>query len=52
VHRDIKPENIMGDPINPFLPGTKLGFAQEHLIGFEQQLLHGFVLSLRYLQRG
>jgi carboxypeptidase family protein len=39
------------DPTNPILPGTKLGFAQEHLIGFEQQLSHGFVLSVRYLDR-
>jgi len=39
------------DPSNPILPGTKLGFAQEHIIGFEQQLPHGFVLSLRYMDR-
>src|SRR5262249_52656525 len=28
------------DPSNPIFPGTKLGFAQEHVIGFEQQLPH------------
>ncbi|MDD5543046.1 MAG: carboxypeptidase regulatory-like domain-containing protein [Acidobacteriia bacterium] len=36
---------------NPINPGTKLGFAQEHMIGFEQQLPHGFVLSARYIDR-
>jgi hypothetical protein len=39
------------DPSNPILPGTKLGFAQEHLIGFEQQLPKNFVLSVRYIDR-
>ncbi|MBZ5538366.1 MAG: carboxypeptidase regulatory-like domain-containing protein [Acidobacteriia bacterium] len=39
------------DAVNPILPGTKLGFAQEHMIGFEQQLPHGFVLSARYIDR-
>ena len=39
------------DPSNPILPGTKLGFAQEHVIGFEQQLPHNFVLSVRYIDR-
>jgi hypothetical protein len=39
------------DPSNPILPGTKLGFAQEHIIGFEQQLPRNFVLSARYLNR-
>jgi hypothetical protein len=28
-----------------------LGFVQEHVIGFEQQLPHEFVLSVRYLDR-
>jgi len=36
---------------NPILPGTKLGFAQEHVIGFEQQLPKNFVLSIRYQDR-
>lgn len=39
------------DPTNPILPGTKLGFAQEHVIGFEQQLPKNFVLSVRYQDR-
>jgi hypothetical protein len=39
------------DPESPILPGTKLGFAQEHVIGFEQQLPHNFVVSFRYLDR-
>ncbi|HEV7474295.1 MAG TPA: TonB-dependent receptor [Pyrinomonadaceae bacterium] len=39
------------DPSNPILPGTKLGFAQEHVIGFEQQLPKNFVFSLRYQDR-
>lgn len=39
------------DPHNPILPGTKLGFAQEHVIGFEQQLPKNFVLSIRYQDR-
>lgn len=30
------------------LPGTKLGYTDEHLLGFEQQLPHNFVVSLRY----
>ena len=41
----------VADPTNYFLPGTKLGFAQEHVIGFEQQLPRSFVLSVRYLDR-
>ena len=39
------------DPSNPILPGTKLGFAQEHIIGFEQQLPKNLVLQVRYLDR-
>ena len=39
------------DATNPILPGTKLGFAQEHVIGFEQQLPRNFVLSIRYQDR-
>jgi hypothetical protein len=30
------------------LPGTKLGYSDEHLLGFEQQFPGNFVLSLRY----
>jgi len=36
---------------NPILPGTKLGYANEHIIGFEQQLPGNLVLSVRYLDR-
>jgi hypothetical protein len=39
------------DPHNPILPGTKLGFAQEHIIGFEQQLPYNMVVSVRYIDR-
>lgn len=39
------------DPHNPILPGTKLGFAQEHVIGAEFQLPKNFVLSVRYQDR-
>lgn len=39
------------NPTNPILPGTKLGYAQEHILGFEQQFPRNFVLSLRYQDR-
>lgn len=39
------------DPSNPFAPGTKLGFTNEHTFGFEQQLPKNFVLSVRYIDR-
>ena len=39
------------DPSSPIAVGTKLGFAQEHVIGFEQQLPHDFIISFRYLDR-
>lgn len=39
------------DASNPILEGTKLGYAQEHLFGFEQQLPGNFVLSVRYIDR-
>jgi len=39
------------DASNPILPGTKLGFAQEHIIGFEQQLPKNFVFAIRYQDR-
>jgi hypothetical protein len=39
------------DAENPILAGTKLGYAQEHLIGFEHQFPGGFVLSFRYQDR-
>jgi hypothetical protein len=39
------------DPSNPVFPGTKLGYTNEHLVGFEQQLPHNLVLSVRYIDR-
>src|SRR5882724_3818420 len=39
------------DPSNPFAPGTKLGFTDEHTFGFEQQLPKNFTLSVRYINR-
>ena len=39
------------DATNPILPGTKLGFAQEHMLGFEQELPHNLYLSVRYIDR-
>jgi len=37
--------------VNPILPGTKLGFADEQTIGWEQQLPRNFVLSVRFIDR-
>jgi hypothetical protein len=37
--------------INIILPGTKLGFADEHILGFEHQFPRNFVLSIRYQDR-
>ena len=39
------------DPSNPILAGTKLGYSDEHVIGFEQQLPGNWTLSVRYLDR-
>lgn len=39
------------DHANPILPGTKLGYADEHLIGFEVQLPKNMVFSARYIDR-
>jgi len=39
------------DPSNPILPGTKLGFLDEHMIGFEAQLPKSFTFSVRYIRR-
>jgi hypothetical protein len=39
------------DATNPILPGTKLGYAEEHVVGYEQQLPRGMVLSVRYIDR-
>ncbi len=39
------------DPSNPILSGTKLGFVDEHVVGFETQLPKNFVLSARFITR-
>jgi hypothetical protein len=39
------------DPHSPILEGTKLGYSDEHLVGFEQQLPGNIVFSIRYLNR-
>lgn len=39
------------DPFVVVAAGTKLGFTDEHVVGFEQQLPRNFVLSVRYLDR-
>ena len=39
------------DPSNPILAGTKLGFLDEHVIGFETQLPRNFTFSVRYINR-
>jgi hypothetical protein len=39
------------DVSNPIVPGTKLGFTDEHLIGFEQQLPGKWFFSVRYIDR-
>ncbi len=39
------------DPFSVFLPGTKLGFTNEHTFGVEQQLPGNMVLSVRYIDR-
>jgi len=39
------------DVSNPIIPGTKLGYTNEHLIGFEQQLPGKWYFSVRYIDR-
>ena len=39
------------DNSNPILRGTKLGYAQEHIGGFEHQLPGNMVISVRYIDR-
>ncbi|HEY6120311.1 MAG TPA: TonB-dependent receptor [Pyrinomonadaceae bacterium] len=39
------------DPSNPILSGTKLGFIDENVFGFETQLPKNFVFSARYINR-
>ncbi|HEX5085062.1 MAG TPA: hypothetical protein VFY40_23745, partial [Blastocatellia bacterium] len=41
----------LSNPSSPILPGTRLGYSDEHVIGFEQQLPGDFTLSVRYLDR-
>ncbi|MBK9315035.1 MAG: TonB-dependent receptor [Acidobacteria bacterium] len=41
----------LSNPSSPILPGTKLGYSDEHLVGFEQQLPGNWVFSVRYLDR-
>ncbi len=42
---------ISATDLSAITPGTKLGFSDEHIIGFEQQLPRNFVLSVRYQDR-
>jgi hypothetical protein len=39
------------DPTQVVAPGTKLGYLDEHVVGFEQQLPRNFTLSVRYIDR-
>ena len=41
----------LGDPSNPIVAGTKLGYSDEHTFGFEQQLPWNLVFSARYIDR-
>ncbi len=41
----------LSDPASPILPGTKLGYTQEHVIGFEHQLPGNWTLAVRYIDR-
>ncbi|MFN8000772.1 MAG: TonB-dependent receptor [Acidobacteriota bacterium] len=41
----------LSNPTNPILPGTKLGYSDEHIVGFEQQLPGNWTFSARYLDR-
>ena len=45
------PTISVGNPFNFVVPGTKLGYTDEHTFGFEQQLPGNVVLSVRYLDR-
>lgn len=42
---------ISASDLSAITAGTKLGFSDEHIIGFEQQLPRNFVLSVRYQDR-
>ncbi len=41
----------LSNPSSPILPGTKLGYSDEHIVGFEQQLPGNWTFSARYLDR-
>ena len=43
--------SVSAQSATAILPGTKLGYTDEHLVGFEKQLPGNFVLSARYLDR-
>ncbi len=42
---------ISASDLSAIAPGTKLGFQDEHIIGFEMQLPHDFVISARFQYR-
>ena len=42
---------VSASDLSAITAGTKLGFSDEHIIGFEQQLPRNFVLSVRYQDR-
>ncbi|MBO0798037.1 MAG: hypothetical protein J2P31_04370, partial [Blastocatellia bacterium] len=48
---DLLPGTSAQDVSNPIVPGTKLGYTDEHLWGFEQQLPNNWVLSVRFIDR-
>jgi hypothetical protein len=43
--------SISASDIEAVTAGTKLGFQDEHIVGFEMQLPHNFVISARYQYR-
>jgi len=42
---------VSASDLSAITAGTKLGYSDEHIIGFEQQLPRNFVLSVRYQDR-
>jgi hypothetical protein len=42
---------VSASDLSAITAGTKLGFTDEHIVGFEQQLPHNLVLSVRYQDR-
>jgi len=51
AHQVTAPSNVSNSAQENFQPGTKLGFTDEHTVGFEQQLPKNFTLSVRYINR-